>query len=254
MFKKGIGVLTAALIVSLSTPLAHASSASQTLSSQNVSTWNFTGSAAAEKVKVIKKTKNKKVTSYKIYVNNAYAGSIKKALVDGKGSEPTLIRLRNGKTFLYVYSAGTTKSRDIFYKFSGGKFKLLNYVTQDYDDGGDINFGVTDVSGNALALSSIFYGYRTAEIYYDRIYKYKNGKFVTGTKFKASAEKALTANRKINFVVKPGSEDVAFSLKKGQKASVCQIIFKGKKVYVGFKKNGKVGYLRNVSMSAKYFY
>jgi hypothetical protein len=251
--KRLASILTAAMVIGLTMPHVQASSASQTLTSKNVETWNFTGASASEKVKVIKKTKHKKVTSYKIYVNNKFAGNINKALVDGKGSEPTLIRLRNGKTFLYVYSAGTTKSRDLFYKFSGGKFKLLNYVTQDYDDGGDVNFGVTDVSGNALALSSIFYGYRTAEVYYDRIYKYKNGKFTTGHTFKASANKALTANRKINFVVKPGRDDVAFTLKKGQRATVTKIIFKGKKVYVGFKKNGKVGYLRNTSLSDKYF-
>lgn len=90
-------------------------------------------------------------------------------------------------------------------------------------------------------------------MYYDRIYKYKHGKFTTGHTFKASANKALTANRKINFVVKPGRDDVAFALKKGQSATVTKIIFKGKKVYVGFKKNGKVGYLRNTSLSDKYF-
>jgi hypothetical protein len=242
-----------ACLLSVGTSNIHAASTDyMTISKTNRTAWNFTGSSAAEKVKVKVKKSGKKITSVKVYVNNKKAGTLSTYLVSNNASKYTLFRLSNGKTYLYLAST-STNSRDIFYKWSKGRFRLVNYVTHDYDDGADVTAGLVGVSGKSVSLNNFFYGYRTGTIQYERKYTLKNGKFVSGKSFRASSPTAKVANRTINFTVKPKSNDVAFTLKKGQRATVYKIVFKGKKVYVIFKKNGKRGYLRNVSSKDLYF-
>lgn len=253
MKKLGIVLCSMACMMSVGTSNIHAASADYiTLSKTNRVAWNFTGSSKAEKVKIKAKKSGKKIKSLKVYVNNKYAGSLTSHLVSRNAGKYTLMRLSNGKTYLYLAST-STKSRDLFYKWSKGKFRLVNYVTHDYDDGADVTSGVINVSGKSVTLNSFFYGYRTGTIQYERKYKLKGGKFVCGNNFKASSPTAKVANCKINFTVKPMSNDVAFTLKKGESAKVVRVLFKGKKVYVIFKKNGKLGYLRNVSSASLYF-
>lgn len=233
-------------------PVHGANADYQSLRKKNTVTWNFTGGKGAEKVKYVRKGKSR-VTSLYAYVNNKKAGDLSEALLNAKASKLTLFKLKEGGTYLYLYSAGKTKSRDIFYKFSKGKFRLFSYHTIESDDGADVSTGVDDCYDNTVALNNIFYGYRTGSVSYERTYTLSGDTFVTKNSYKASTDEDLVANRTIQFGVKPNSDNVAFTLKKGQSVKVKRILFKGKKSYVACSRNGKTGYLRNKLSDTPYF-
>lgn len=116
MKKLGIVLCSMACMMSVGTSNIHAASANYiTLSKTNRVAWNFTGSSKAEKVKIKAKKSGKKIKSLKVYVNNKYAGSLTSHLVSRNAGKYTLMRLSNGKTYLYLAST-STKSRDLFYK------------------------------------------------------------------------------------------------------------------------------------------
>lgn len=225
----------------------------ENLGKKNVTTWNFTGGKKAEKVKYRRKGK-KRVTSLYAYVNNKKAGDLTEALLNAKASKLAVFKLKSGGTYLYIYSAGNNKSRDIFYKFTKGKFRLLSYHTISSDDGADVSTGVNDCYGNSVVLSNVFYGFRTGSLSYERVYTLKGDRFVTKNSYKVNGDDAdLIAKTKMNFVEKPDVNDVAFALKKGESVKVKRILFKGKKSYIYASRNGKKGYLRNMISQSLYF-
>ncbi len=226
--------------------------------------YDITGDRKADKIliKQVKKTSEYGYSypvSEDVYVNGKKCYSI--STVDEYPVIAQIIRLGNGKKYLYIENGFNGVKYGHLLQYSSGKF--VGAINTDKDvqytkEGFSFVWNVTNVKGNCIALEMVQRNPSLSWIYGKMVYTYKNGKLVPLTRtatLKCLADKNknyLTATRDIRFYTGQTSSTVAGVLKKGQKAKLTRVYFG--KYHVRFEirtADGRVGWYNSLTTSRR---
>lgn len=137
-----------------------------------------------------------------------------------------------------------------FYQYqSGGLKKVCDVCSPMTQHKSLLHFYVTSMKVNDKEIK-VSYSNQfsvTGYLNWSAVYRYENGVWkLNGNVYSTTAEKTLTANRKITIYKKPGGTGKAFTLTKGQKVGINKICLKNKKAYVRVElPNGKKGWMES---------
>lgn len=198
----------------------------------------------------------------------------KQTFYEKRSEEPTwgecpswdvqLIRLKNGKVLFDIACAAVDKGNThSLYSYKGGKLTKIYDFQKYYKQYAPIyTVRITGVSGNKIRASAYAMFFTTGGISYNINFVYKSGKVKLATnrykiQYKDTTNK-WTVGRTIKVYKKAGSKKLAFTLKKGAKVKLNQVIYRNNKPYIEVtRKTGKIkkGYIPCVKKyaSPRYF-
>lgn len=165
--------------------------------------------------------------------------------------ELKLIRLKNGKTFLYMYAPGDNGDGPcVVLQYKKGALKeIIDLTTLMKGYGNHENGSVKSVSGNKVVFSVHLMSYELgAGLVCNMEYKYQSGTLKrAGSTAKIEkvrfGQNSMTAGKSFTAYKEPGSKTAKFKVQAGQKVTFPRIWLKNKKMWVEVKVNGKTGWI-----------
>lgn len=212
--------------------------------------YDITGDRKADKILIRTTSDSYSKNGISVYVNGKRVLTKKTSFYSLTAQ---LIKLKNGKAFLYLYTPFDNGDADIcgMYQMSGGKLKQVINCNKapGYQYGNHTGGSIIKASGNTVTIRfrvmSRFSGYTQM----DYTYTYKSGtlkrnsntgKLTVGT----TPNQTFKAKKNIAAYSSPSCASKTFTIKTGQQVKFLKCYFNGSVVRYQVSVNGKTGWIK----------
>ena len=223
------------------------------------SSYDVTGDGESDTIKVaLSGIEGDRYSRIKVLVNGKTALN-QKAGGYSDYVEAQLIKLKNGKTFLYFFGPFENDDSDVcaVFRYSGGKFKMNIDCNKGFGRKIGSHFGgkIKKVSGNAMIVTFGVMSYMAGNIQADYTYRYKGGKLKKASSIgkirigwwvseEGKRSKAYVVKKNITAYKSASCKAKKFTIKKGQKAKFLRVYVKGNTVRFLMKAGGRTGWIK----------
>lgn len=215
--------------------------------------YDITGDKRADRIKIVSsKSAEGGFQGIKVVVNGKTVYRNKKAAGMSSGPQVKLIKLKNGKPFLFLsaYSDNPDTDLSVVLAYKSGKLKTA--IDGNKALGKKFSWDSTvgriqKVSGNTITMTYSTSSYMFGAVEATYSYTYKSGKLKaasTGTFKVAEGKKSYKALKPITVYKNTACKAKKFIIAKGDKVKFTNIFVKGNTVRVKVKVGAKTGWIK----------